>query len=144
MNSRIRREIFTRFRAANPHPTTELEYNSPFELLVAVTLSAQATDKSVNLATRKKMEKKKAANRARARYQLRLQRLEREKQGREERLAKRTQATATVARSSSTASLKKVTIQAALERARAARAQASPGISEKEGWSDRTSDISSR
>lgn len=53
MNSNIRREIFTRFRAANPHPTTELEYNSPFELLVAVTLSAQATDKSVNLATRK-------------------------------------------------------------------------------------------
>jgi endonuclease III len=53
MNSNIRREIFTRFRAANPHPTTELEYNSPFELLIAVTLSAQATDKSVNLATRK-------------------------------------------------------------------------------------------
>jgi endonuclease III len=53
MNSSIRREIFTRFRAANPHPTTELEYNSPFELLVAVALSAQATDKSVNLATRK-------------------------------------------------------------------------------------------
>ena len=53
MNSTIRREIFTRFKAANPHPTTELEYNSPFELLVAVVLSAQATDKSVNLATRK-------------------------------------------------------------------------------------------
>src|SRR5690349_3707122 len=53
MNSSIRREIFARFRAANPHPTTELEYNSPFELLVAVALSAQATDKSVNLATRK-------------------------------------------------------------------------------------------
>ena len=53
MNSAIRREIFTRFKAVNPHPTTELEYNSPFELLVAVVLSAQATDKSVNLATRK-------------------------------------------------------------------------------------------
>lgn len=53
MNSAIRREIFNRFKAANPHPTTELEYNSPFELLVAVVLSAQATDKSVNLATRK-------------------------------------------------------------------------------------------
>lgn len=49
----MRREIFTRFRAVNPHPATELEYNSPFELLVAVVLSAQATDKSVNLATRK-------------------------------------------------------------------------------------------
>lgn len=53
MNSTIRREIFLRFKAANPHPTTELEYDSPFELLVAVMLSAQATDKSVNLATRK-------------------------------------------------------------------------------------------
>ena len=46
------REIFTRLQAANPHPTTELEYHSPFELLVAVMLSAQATDVSVNLATR--------------------------------------------------------------------------------------------
>jgi endonuclease-3 len=53
MNSTTRREIFLRFKAANPHPTTELEYGSPFELLVAVMLSAQATDKSVNLATRK-------------------------------------------------------------------------------------------
>ena len=53
MNSSIRREIFTRFKSANPHPTTELEYSSPFELLVAVVLSAQATDKSVNVATRK-------------------------------------------------------------------------------------------
>ncbi|SFU61836.1 electron transport complex subunit RsxB [Nitrosospira multiformis] len=91
-----------------------------------------------------RVEKKKAADRARARYQLRLQRLEHDKQGREERLAKRTEATATVVRLSSAPSLKKVTVQAALERARAARAQASPGISEKEGWSDRTSDISSR
>jgi len=53
MNSRKRREIFERFRAANAHPTTELEYQTPFELLVAVILSAQATDKSVNAATRK-------------------------------------------------------------------------------------------
>jgi endonuclease-3 len=53
MNPKKRREIFTRFQAANPHPTTELEYTTPFELLVAVVLSAQATDKSVNLATRK-------------------------------------------------------------------------------------------
>jgi endonuclease-3 len=52
MNPAKRREIFTRFRAANPHPTTELEYSTPFELLVAVILSAQATDVSVNAATR--------------------------------------------------------------------------------------------
>jgi endonuclease-3 len=45
-------EIFKRLRAANPSPRSELEFNSPFELLVAVVLSAQATDKSVNLATR--------------------------------------------------------------------------------------------
>ena len=53
MNATKRREIFTRFRAANPRPTTELEYHTPFQLLIAVILSAQATDKSVNLATRK-------------------------------------------------------------------------------------------
>jgi len=53
MNPAKRREIFERFRAANPNPTTELLYGSPFELLVAVVLSAQATDKSVNLATRR-------------------------------------------------------------------------------------------
>lgn len=53
MNSAKRHEIFTCFQAANPHPTTELEYQSPFELLIAVILSAQATDKSVNQATRK-------------------------------------------------------------------------------------------
>jgi endonuclease-3 len=52
MNPAKRREIFMRFRAANPHPTTELEYSTPFELLVAVILSAQATDVSVNAATR--------------------------------------------------------------------------------------------
>ncbi|MEO8753892.1 MAG: endonuclease III [Casimicrobiaceae bacterium] len=51
MNPAKRREIFERFRAANPKPSTELEYGSPFELLVAVVLSAQATDKSVNKAT---------------------------------------------------------------------------------------------
>lgn len=45
-------EMFRRLRAANANPTTELEYQTPFELLVAVILSAQATDKSVNLATR--------------------------------------------------------------------------------------------
>jgi len=53
MNAAKRRAIFERFRAANPHPTTELEYGTPFELLVAVILSAQATDKSVNAVTRK-------------------------------------------------------------------------------------------
>jgi endonuclease-3 len=53
MNPQKRREIYRRLQAANPHPATELEYGTPFELLVAVVLSAQATDKSVNLATRK-------------------------------------------------------------------------------------------
>jgi endonuclease-3 len=53
MNPKKRHEIFRRFQQANPNPTTELEYSTPFELLVAVVLSAQATDKSVNLATRK-------------------------------------------------------------------------------------------
>ena len=53
MNEQKRREIFERLRALNPHPATELEYSTPFELLVAVILSAQATDKSVNLATRR-------------------------------------------------------------------------------------------
>ncbi len=52
MNPAKRREIFLRLQAANPHPTTELEYSTPFELLVAVILSAQATDVSVNAATR--------------------------------------------------------------------------------------------
>ena len=51
MNRGKRREIFERLRAANPAPTTELVYRTPFELLVAVILSAQATDRSVNLAT---------------------------------------------------------------------------------------------
>jgi endonuclease III len=52
MNPAKRHAIFSRLQAANPHPETELEYNSPFELLVAVVLSAQATDVSVNKATR--------------------------------------------------------------------------------------------
>jgi endonuclease-3 len=51
MNPAKRAEIFRRLQAANPHPTTELKYRTPYELLVAVVLSAQATDKSVNLAT---------------------------------------------------------------------------------------------
>jgi endonuclease-3 len=53
MNPQKRHEIFSRLRQANPQPSTELGYGTPFELLVAVVLSAQATDKSVNLATRK-------------------------------------------------------------------------------------------
>jgi endonuclease-3 len=51
LNLEKRRKIFERFKAANPKPTTELAYSTPFELLVAVVLSAQATDKSVNAAT---------------------------------------------------------------------------------------------
>jgi endonuclease III len=53
VNADKRRAIYERLRAANPKPTTELEYSTPFELLVAVILSAQATDKSVNAVTRK-------------------------------------------------------------------------------------------
>jgi endonuclease-3 len=53
MNAAKRLAIFSRFRAANPHPTTELEYSTPFELLIAVLLSAQATDVGVNKATRR-------------------------------------------------------------------------------------------
>lgn len=53
MNKAKRHEIFSRFRRANAHPTTELEYGTPFELLIAVILSAQATDVSVNKAMRK-------------------------------------------------------------------------------------------
>jgi len=52
MNSSKRFEIFSRLKAANPNPTTELVYRTPFELLVAVVLSAQATDRSVNIATK--------------------------------------------------------------------------------------------
>jgi endonuclease III len=52
MNKERRNEMFRRLKTLNAKPTTELEYQSPFELLIAVILSAQATDKSVNLATR--------------------------------------------------------------------------------------------
>ena len=52
MNPSRRRAIYETLRALNPHPTTELEFATPFELLVAVVLSAQATDKGVNAATR--------------------------------------------------------------------------------------------
>jgi endonuclease-3 len=53
MNAQKREKIFAALAALNPEPKTELEYSTPFELLVAVVLSAQATDKSVNIATRK-------------------------------------------------------------------------------------------
>lgn len=53
MNKQKRIEILTRLRDQNPHPTTELNFSSPFELLIAVILSAQATDKGVNKATDK-------------------------------------------------------------------------------------------
>lgn len=53
MNQQKRIEILTRLRDNNPHPTTELVFNSPFELLISVLLSAQATDVSVNKATAK-------------------------------------------------------------------------------------------
>lgn len=56
MNKQIRTEIFKRLQAENPQPTTELVYHSVFELLIAVLLSAQATDKSVNKATEKLFE----------------------------------------------------------------------------------------
>ena len=56
MNPARRREIFERFRAASPQPKSELVYRTPYELLVAVVLSAQATDKSVNLATQRLFE----------------------------------------------------------------------------------------
>jgi endonuclease-3 len=56
MNAQKRQAIFAQLRAANPNPTTELEYRTPFQLLVAVVLSAQATDRSVNLATRRLFE----------------------------------------------------------------------------------------
>ena len=53
MNAAQRTSLFERLKSANPAPTTELEYATPFQLLVAVILSAQATDKSVNIATRR-------------------------------------------------------------------------------------------
>ena len=53
MNKAIREQIYARLQAQNPHPTTELEYDTPFQLLIAVLLSAQATDVGVNKATRR-------------------------------------------------------------------------------------------
>ena len=67
MNAARRRQIYERFAAANPAPTTELAYRTPFELLVAVVLSAQATDVSVNKAT---AELFKVANTPQALYDL--------------------------------------------------------------------------
>lgn len=63
MNANIRRQIFERLQAHNPHPQTELHYTTPFELLIAVILSAQSTDLRVNLATQ---ELFKVANTAQA------------------------------------------------------------------------------
>jgi len=74
MNPSKRHEIFSRLRELNPHPTTELVYKTPFELLIAVILSAQATDKGVNLATRKLFPK---ANTPAAIYKLGIEGLER-------------------------------------------------------------------
>lgn len=67
MNAEKRQAIFQRLQAENPNPTTELEYKTPFELLIAVILSAQATDVSVNKATRKLYP---VANTPQAIYQL--------------------------------------------------------------------------
>lgn len=67
MNKEKRTAIFTRLREQNPNPVTELEYSSPFELLLAVALSAQATDVSVNKATRKLFP---VANTAQSVYEL--------------------------------------------------------------------------
>ena len=67
MNNTKRKEILTRLRDANPHPTTELNFSTPFELLVAVTLSAQSTDVGVNKATDKLFP---AANTPQAIYDL--------------------------------------------------------------------------
>jgi len=72
MNATKRRDIFERLRAANPHPTTELVYKSPFELLIAVMLSAQATGVSVNKATARLFT---VANTPEAIYQLGVEKL---------------------------------------------------------------------
>jgi endonuclease-3 len=74
MNPAKRQALFGRLRAANPEPRSELEYHTPFELLVAVILSAQATDRSVNLATR---ELYKSANTPQAVHALGVRGLER-------------------------------------------------------------------
>jgi len=72
MNAEKRLEIFKRFKKHNPNPTTELKYNNPFELLVAVVLSAQATDVSVNKATEKLFP---VANTPKAIYELGVEKL---------------------------------------------------------------------
>ena len=59
MNKQKRTEIFTRLRAENPAPTTELNYGNPYQLLVAVALSAQSTDVGVNKATKRLFKKVK-------------------------------------------------------------------------------------
>lgn len=74
MDAAKRRAIFTRLKQANPAPTTELKYRTPFELLVAVILSAQATDKGVNKATEQLF---KAANTPQAMLKLGLRGLKR-------------------------------------------------------------------
>ncbi|MCK5383160.1 MAG: endonuclease III [Gammaproteobacteria bacterium] len=61
MNRSKRQEIFTRWRDANPEPTTELQYSNPFQLLIAVILSAQSTDVGVNKATKSLFKKVKTA-----------------------------------------------------------------------------------
>jgi endonuclease III len=73
MNAEKRFEIFKRLAAVTPNPSTELEYNSTFELLIAVILSAQATDKGVNIATRKLF---KVANTPQAIFNLGIEGLE--------------------------------------------------------------------
>ena len=59
MKAGDREEFFRRLKCVNPHPTTELEFGTPFELLIAVILSAQATDVGVNKATRTLFKKVK-------------------------------------------------------------------------------------
>jgi endonuclease-3 len=61
VNRSKRQEIFTRWRDANPEPTTELQYSNPFQLLIAVILSAQSTDVGVNKATKSLFKKVKTA-----------------------------------------------------------------------------------
>ena len=75
MNPQKRHAIFSCLRELNPAPTTELEYSTPFELLVAVLLSAQATDRSVNIATRRLFAR---ANTSQAILELGLENLSRE------------------------------------------------------------------
>ena len=70
MNKQKRQQIFEKLRAENPNPKTELEYSSPFELLISVLLSAQSTDVGVNKATRKLYP---AANTPQAIYDLGLE-----------------------------------------------------------------------